>query len=279
MERWSEIKISDFDGPFDLFYEMIREKKIDIFDVDLLQVIDQYLDYIHHQQLLDIEVAAEYFLMAATLLEMKSRWLLPRQKEVAEDEEELSYEQFVQQLSEMQQIRSVSEFLNKKQEEYFETRSPQKSKRKFAYEPVELEEPEFSDMGLDMNKFAEIYKRALKKHQQDLIDSDDYDDFVSMDDFNTIETNVLSPNEVAGIVLDKMRTDRLNEFSIFDILPAEMFNLTNLISVFLAALDLVKYQIITVRQDEERDDLLFRFTKYALENPEAVNGLEVESYE
>ena len=82
-----EVKLEAFEGPLDLLLHLIRENKVDIYDIPIAMITEQYLEYLRLMKELDLEVAGEFLVMAATLLYIKSRMLLP-QEEPEEDEEE-----------------------------------------------------------------------------------------------------------------------------------------------------------------------------------------------
>lgn len=109
------LKLEKFEGPFDLLFYLIEKNQIDIYDIPILEITDQYMDYLNAMQELDLEIASEFLVMAATLLHIKSRMLLPSREPVAEDEvdprEELilklveykKYKEFAQALKEREQ--------------------------------------------------------------------------------------------------------------------------------------------------------------------------------
>ncbi len=74
------LRIGEFEGPMDLLLHLIKEMKIDIYNIPMVELTHQYLSYIHSMQEMELEVASEYLLMAATLLEIKARMLLPKPK-------------------------------------------------------------------------------------------------------------------------------------------------------------------------------------------------------
>ncbi|MBI3038586.1 segregation/condensation protein A [bacterium] len=73
-----QVKLPIFEGPFDLLFHLIEEQKIDIYDIPIAQITTQYIDYLHMMDILDLEVASGFLVMAATLLEIKSKMLLPK---------------------------------------------------------------------------------------------------------------------------------------------------------------------------------------------------------
>ena len=93
------VKLQVFEGPLDLLLHLIEKNKIDIYDIPIAQITDQYMEYIRDMQEQDLNVMSEFMVMAATLLDIKCRMLLPR--EVKEDgEEEDPREELVRQLLE-----------------------------------------------------------------------------------------------------------------------------------------------------------------------------------
>ena len=101
------VKIDEFEGPLDLLLHLIKESDIDIYNVNINEITTQYFDYIHAMEELNIDVASEYLVMASTLMEIKSKSLLPSTKEnvVEENEEEVSRENLIQKLIEYQDIK------------------------------------------------------------------------------------------------------------------------------------------------------------------------------
>ena len=81
-----DIKLSEFEGPLDLLLHLIDKNKIDIFDIPIVEITDQYMDYLHSMEEEDLGIMSEFMVMAATLLDIKCRMLLP--KEVNEEGEE-----------------------------------------------------------------------------------------------------------------------------------------------------------------------------------------------
>lgn len=104
------IKIDEFEGPLDLLLHLVKEANIDIYDININEITAQYLDYIHKWEELNIDVASEYLVMAATLMEIKSKSLLPSSKETEEDidEEEVSRDNLIQKLIDYQKYKEIT---------------------------------------------------------------------------------------------------------------------------------------------------------------------------
>ncbi len=102
-----ELCLETFSGPMDLLLYLIKKENINILDLDVSNITDQYIEYINLMDALQFELAAEYLVMAATLAEIKSRMMLPQ--EVHEDEEEDPKSALIKRLQEYQRYKSVSE--------------------------------------------------------------------------------------------------------------------------------------------------------------------------
>src|SRR5690625_1653735 len=104
------VKIDGFTGPLDLLLHLIKQYEIDIYDIPVAQITEQYLEYIDTMQKLDLDIASEYLVMAATLLAIKSEMLLPNQEMDDEDEyEEDPREELVARLIEYRKYKRSEE--------------------------------------------------------------------------------------------------------------------------------------------------------------------------
>ena len=99
-----EVKLQAFEGPLDLLLHLIEKNKVDIYDIPIAEITDQYLEYVRAMEREDMDVTSEFMLMAATLLDIKCRMLLPREKN-EEGEEEDPRAELVQQLLEHKEYR------------------------------------------------------------------------------------------------------------------------------------------------------------------------------
>src|SRR4030042_1727663 len=100
MEETYNIKIPAFEGPFDLLLHLIKENKIDIYDIPIALITGQYLQYIEMMKDLDLEIAGEFLVMAATLIHIKSRMLLPPDEEIPSEGQAEPGRELVQRLLE-----------------------------------------------------------------------------------------------------------------------------------------------------------------------------------
>lgn len=106
------IKVTNYEGPFDVLLQLIRKNKMDIYDINIYEITTQYLGYLKEMEQMDMEIASEFILIAATLIEIKSRMLLPRTKdaEAAEENEMDPRKLLVQKLVEYKKYKLVADF-------------------------------------------------------------------------------------------------------------------------------------------------------------------------
>ncbi len=117
MEEAYRIKTPVFEGPLDLLLHLIKENKIDIYDIPIALITRQYLEYIEMMKELNLDIAGEFLLMAATLIHIKSRMLLPVEEVTGEEPEDPRFE-LVQRLIEYQAFKDASLALREREEEW-----------------------------------------------------------------------------------------------------------------------------------------------------------------
>jgi segregation and condensation protein A len=112
-----EIKLPQFEGPFDLLLFFIERDELDIHNIPIAKITADFLEYMHHMQDLNIEMASEFILVAATLMRIKAKMLLPRFEKDEEGNEIDPRQDLIRQLLEYKRYKEVSEELKKKEEE------------------------------------------------------------------------------------------------------------------------------------------------------------------
>ena len=147
-----EIKINNFEGPLDLLCHLIDVNKMNIYDINLSEITDQYIDYLNEQEKLNLEVASEFLVMASTLLYIKSKNLLPKQEE---EEKELTEEELIRRIIEYKKFKEISKILK---ENYLES-----SKRYFkGQEEIKLPKQTL-EKEYNKNIIPDIYKNLLER--------------------------------------------------------------------------------------------------------------------
>ena len=103
-----KIKLENFEGPLDLLVHLIDKNKMDIYDINLSEITDQYIEYINEMEKMNLEVTSEFLVMASTLLYLKSKNLLPNQEN---DEQELTEEELLQRIIDYKKYKEITKML------------------------------------------------------------------------------------------------------------------------------------------------------------------------
>ncbi len=146
------IKIENFEGPLDLLCHLIEKNKMDIYEVKISEVTDQYIEYIHQMEKMNLEIASEFLIMASTLIYLKSKNLLPTE---VEDEKELTEEELLQRIIEYKKYKEISNTFRENYNIF----------SKIYYRmPEEIELPKQKlDRNFDKNKISDLYRKIVEK--------------------------------------------------------------------------------------------------------------------
>jgi segregation and condensation protein A len=148
-----------FEGPLDLLLHLIKEEKIDIYDIPIVRITEQYIEYLELMQEMNLEIAGEFLVMAATLIHIKSKMLLPPAEDDSEEPIEDPRSELVQRLLEYQAYKESSMHLRKREETWKNIfHRPLPDKDDFDFEP----EPLFEEMSAFdlLSAFKELLKSA-----------------------------------------------------------------------------------------------------------------------
>ena len=239
-----EVELKAFDGPLDLLLQLIEKNKINIFDIPNVEITDQYLAYVRTLQEENLEVMSEFMVMAAELIAIKCRMLLPKEEE-PETEEEDPRDELVRRLLEYKTYKYMSYELRDRMEDasgrFYKGDTTPKEVRQ--YRPkVNVEE---LVSGLTLEKLHAVFTQVLKR-QQDKIDP-------VRSRFGTIEKEEVSLPDKLEAVASYAKQHR--NFSFRDLLRKQRSR-TQIVVTFLAVLELMKYGLITASQKETDDDIL-----------------------
>ena len=237
-----DIKIKDFEGPLDLLLHLVSKYQVDIYQVPITEVIEQYLAYVATLQTMRLELTGEYMLMASQLMLIKSRRLLPKVVE-AEEEEGDPERDLLDQLEEYRKFKLLSEKVAEQHEERAQFYS--KPKLELIYDDAELIQDKSSiDLFLAFSKVLSKKKEAFKNSHTTIV----RDEYKIEDMMDHIRQQFESQN-------------RLHLQEVF----RETRDLNEVITLFLAVLELVKIQEVHLQQEalfgdielvkkEERED-------------------------
>lgn len=228
------VSIEQFDGPLDLMLHLIKENKLDLMDLNLDVLAEQYIDYIHQMQEMHLEIASEYLTELAGLIEYKSRKLLPREKPELEDEyEEDQREKLVRRLLEYQQFKDASQTLRTQ----FDRRQKQYTRPQASM--VESWMQIKSDGTIEPQSVYELLKamdRVLKRHA------------ILQPYEKKVTIKELSVEERLEQVKARMKNE--TQAILFETLCEDCTSLHMIIVTFLAVLDLVHQNDLICYMDE-----------------------------
>lgn len=238
-----EVKLEAFEGPLDLLLHLIEKNKVDIYDIPIVEITEQYLAYIRQMETEDMNVMSEFLVMAATLLDIKCRMLLPAEVN-EEGEEEDPRAELVQKLLEYKMYKYMSYELKDMQMDagksfYKEMSMPAEVE---AYRPPIDYEELVGD--LTLAKLHDIFKSVIRR-QADKVDP-------VRSSFGKIEKDEVSVDEKSVYVQDFIRTHK--RFSFRELLEKQHSRM-EVIVTFLVVLELMKTGKLTVEQEAIDDEI------------------------
>ncbi len=148
------IKIENFEGPLDLLCHLIDKNKMNIYDIQLSEITDQYIEYLKEQEKLNLEIASEFLVMASTLLYLKSKNLLPKQEE---ETEEITEEELIRRIIEYKKFKEISKVFQKNYLEF--------SRRHFKLaEEIKLPKQKL-EKDYEKTLLPEIYEKLVERNR------------------------------------------------------------------------------------------------------------------
>lgn len=231
-----EIKINEFEGPLDLLLHLIKKSNIDIYDISLEEITNQYLDYINSMKELNLDIASEYLVMASELLEYKSKSLLPKKESAVDEYEEDPKEELIKRLVEYKRYKEITSAFKELE-----------SVRSNIYTKSPSNINEYSEKKLDSGSMsADDLISAFKK-------------FMERKEFekpiNTkITTKELSVSERIEGIRNILKTKKsINFVDLFD-----NYNKSYIVVTFLSILEMSKNKEITIMQDNNFSGILIK---------------------
>jgi segregation and condensation protein A len=216
-----KIRLDIFEGPLDLLLYLIKKDHLNIYDIPITQVVDQYLQFLELMKFLDINIASEYLVMAATLINIKSKMLLPKPPEPEEPEVD-PREELIKRLLEYEKFKEAAEFLKDKERE------------RLKYITRSASETQSKEVFLEASIFDLIsaFKTALKDVPRDIF-------FEVIKDEFTVEEKI---HDLLHLFLVK-ETVSIDE--LFSAAKSKM----EIVVIFLAILELIKIcEIVAVQK-------------------------------
>jgi len=231
MEPDYKVKLEVFEGPLDLLLYLIKKEEVDIYDIPIERITNQYMEYLSLMQMLNLEVAGEFLVMAATLMYIKSRMLLPVDQQVTDSESEEGEDprwELIRQLVEYKKFKDAAAQLAEREEEQsniFSRRAPDAGVE--MDKDVPLAEVSIFDL---INAFNEVLKKAT-----------------SREDFREIIEEKFSVSDKIEEILYTLRDQTRIVFSqLFERAKSR----AEIVVLFLALLELIRLKRLKVRQEE-----------------------------
>ena len=235
------IKIENFEGPLDLLCHLIDKNKMNIYDIKISEIADQYIEYINKMEELNLEVTSEFLIMASTLLYIKSKGLLPNQVEA---EEELTEEQLIQRIIEYKKYKEITAKFRAGYEEF--------SKRFFKIaEVIELPKQKLEvEYGTEM--LPDIYKAIIERNNEK----------INQNAKNIEKIAIVETYTVASKVKEMFKElIRKPKFVFNKLYSISKCNKQEVVTAFTGLLELSRRNKVTTVQEELFGDITVEKTK------------------
>ena len=226
-----KIILGDFEGPLDLLLHLIRQEQVSIFDIPVARITDEYLRYLQAMQEMDIAVAGDFLVMAATLIELKTRMLLPRDPLAPTEEEEDPRLDLVNQLLEYQKYKAAAQML-------WSRATVEQAVFKRAELETDKNNPEVAVGVFDLLK---VFQEILDRHKEEVLLEIEREEISMTEMLERLRNMVMSSGELnLRIFFERARTRR------------------ELVLAFLSVLELVRTTEIRLLQRETFGDIIAR---------------------
>lgn len=238
-----KIKVADFEGPFDLLLHLIKKNKMDINNIEIYKITNQYLRYLDEMKEMDLEITSEFIVIAATLIEIKSKSLLPKIKVETENEEDIE-KKLKLKLIEYKQIKSVSNFFK---ERYINSGEIYSKKPEIIEEEITPHNNEDIFKNLTLIDLYNIYNNILDTYH------------LKQNNTNVVQKKIYTDRYK---VEDKMNEllDRFNNSDVveFRTIITESESKLETVVTFLALLELIKLRVIIAYQEGNFEEILMK---------------------
>ncbi|WP_416176310.1 segregation/condensation protein A [Clostridium sp.] len=235
------IKIENFEGPFDLLLHLVKKNKMDIYDVKIHEITNQYIEYISRMNEMDLELTSEFIVMASTLLEIKSKTLLPKSVSENNDEDEDPRTELVNKLLEYRKFKKAAEFLRKREKEIGISFS-----KKPEIIVMKKDNSKSDDIlkNVTILRLYNIYSKLMKLYMDKLNIENEFIKDIPMDRFKV--------EDKMQYIKESVKTGQTIRFS--NILNKCKFKIEKVVT-FVALLELAKRGIVTIAQRFAFDEI------------------------
>ena len=229
------IKIDNFEGPLDLLCHLIDKNKMNIYDINLSEITDQYIEFLKEQEKLNLEIASEFVVMASTLLFLKSKNLLPKQEE---EEEEITEEELIRRIIEYKKFKEISKVLREKYIIF--------SNRYYGFEEkIDLPKQKL-EKKYDEAIIPEIYENLVEKNNEKINQNAKNIEKIAITDNYTVASKV---KEMFKVLIKQKR------FVFNKLFSLNKHNRQEVVTAFSGLLELSRRSKVQTKQDELFGDI------------------------
>lgn len=235
------IKIDNFEGPLDLLCHLIDKNKMEIWEIHLSEITDQYIDYLKEQEKLNLEIASEFLVMASTLLYLKSKKLLPKQEE---EEEEITEEELIRRIIEYKKFKEIS----KKLKENYLTFS-----NRYFKLPEEIKLPKQKlEKDYDQKVILEVYQNMIERNQEKINQNAKNIEKIAITDHYTVASKV---KEMFKVLIKQKK------FIFNQLFSLNKHNKQEVVTAFSGLLELSRRSKVETEQEELFGDITVKKMK------------------
>ena len=229
------IKIDNFEGPLDLLCHLIDKNKMNIYDINLSEITDQYINYLKEQEKLNLEIASEFIIMASTLLYLKSKNLLPKQEE---EEEEITEEELIRRIIEYKKFKEISKVLK---EQY-----KNNSNRYFKLqEEIKLPKQKI-EKNYESMLIPEMYKKVVERNEEKVNQNAKNIEKIAITDNYTVASKV--KEMFKALIKNK-------KFTFNKMFSLKKHNKQEVVTAFSGLLELSRRSKVLIKQEELFGDI------------------------
>lgn len=235
------IKIENFEGPLDLLCHLIDKNKMDIYDIKISEITDQYIEYLNQMEQMNLDITSEFLIMASTLLYIKSKGLLPKQQE---ETEELTEEELIKRIIDYKKYKEISKKLKESYEIF--------SNRLFKLgENIELPKQKL-EKEYTPEIIPEVYKNIIDKNKNRLNQNAENIKRIAITDTYTVASKV---KEMFKELLHKPK------FVFNKMYTLSKCNRVEVVTAFTGLLELTRRSKVTATQEKLFGDIVVERTK------------------
>ena len=233
--RKYSIKINNFEGPLDLLCHLIDKNKMDIYDINISEITDQYIKYIEQMEKMNLEITSEFLVMSSTLLYLKSKHLLPKQQD---DEEEITEEELIRRIIEYKKFKEITKKLKENFLQY--------SKRFYKFlEEIELPKQKI-EKDYDSTIIPKIYKELLQRNTEKINEN-----------ASNIEKIAITETYTVGNTVKEMYRAlvKFKKFTFNKLFSLKKHNRNEVVTAFSGLLEMSRRNKVITEQDELFGDI------------------------